>query len=89
MFYAADLGKEIGYFPDEFEAYQFSRNSDFSSEANWLFKNVPEIIGHLSKSENLLQITRDLLGVESLKSPMELNVVSRHSIKKILPTVSL
>jgi len=89
MFYAADLGKEIGYFPDEFEAYQFSRNSGLSSEANWLFKNVPEIIGHLSKSENLLQITRDLLGVESLKSPMELNVVSRHSIKKILPTVSL
>jgi hypothetical protein len=75
MFYAADLGKEIGYFPDEFEATEILRTSEFSKEANWLFKNVPEIIGHLTKSENLLQITSELLGVNSVKTPSDLHQI--------------
>jgi hypothetical protein len=73
IFYACDLGKNVGIFPTETESKFLNQNSLFQEEYVWLLKNLPEIFNTCEASSTLSEITYELLGYEEILSPQNLS----------------
>ncbi len=76
IFYASDLGKDIGFFPETSRIkvepiYRTGHNR----ELLWLEYNVPEIFRNFERNGKLSEITKELLGYDDLLSPRELTEV--------------
>jgi hypothetical protein len=73
IFYACDLGKNVGVFPTETESKFLNENPLFQQEYVWLLKNLPEIFNTCEASSTLNEITYELLGYEEILSPHNLS----------------
>lgn len=73
IFYACDLGKNVGIFPTEAEGKFLDENPLFQEEYVWLLKNLPEIFNTCGASSTLNEITYELLGYEEMLSPHNLS----------------
>lgn len=73
MFYANDLGKNVGIFSTETESKVVNENLFFQKEFDWLLKNLPGIFNTCEASSTLNEITHELLGYEEILSPQNLS----------------
>lgn len=74
MFYASDLGKNVGFFPEisKIEIEPIYRTTQ-SQEFTYLKDNVPQIFRNFDKNSSLVEISNELLGYEDLLGPNELS----------------
>ncbi len=75
IFYANDLGKMVGFFPDSFEDQSLSNSELFTRESVWIHNELSEIYMSFTNSQKLVEMTQDLLGTESTKEPDELKMI--------------
>ncbi len=69
IFYAISTGLKIGYFPQT----QLEIESKSHSQADfWISQNMPRVSGQFADALQYNDLTNGILGVESLRSPQEL-----------------
>lgn len=69
IFYASDLGKNVGIYQSKSELEVLNRELHYQKENRWLLQNVPNIFNTCESSELLSSITHELLGYNDLLSP--------------------
>lgn len=84
IFYAKDLGKNVGIYQSESSLREINRELAFQKENDWLLKNVPGIFNSFESSSLLDSITYELLGYDELLSPENLANVLRYQ-KGVIP----
>lgn len=75
MFYASDLGKNVGFFPADSRVEVEPRPRHVEKEHLWLTKNIPKILNTCGESTTLTAITYELLGYDDLLSSIGLSEV--------------
>jgi hypothetical protein len=78
MFYACDLGKNVGIFQTHSSLNEVNRELAFQKENVWLLRNVPEIFNTFEQSPALESITHELLGYDDLLSSERLADILRY-----------
>jgi hypothetical protein len=72
VFYAKDLGKNVGIFHSRSSLGEMNRELGFQKENDWLLRNIPGIFNTFDDTPVLESLTRELLGYEELLSPENL-----------------
>jgi len=72
IFYANDLGKQVGIFTPFTEKREVTRRKMFQDEHSWLSHNLPGIFETCELNSTLDSITQELLGYQDLLAPEDL-----------------
>jgi len=78
IFYASDLGRNVGIFQTPSTIIEINREQSFIQENKWLLANVPRIFGECQDNNVLREISQILLGYQDLKSPEDLRAILKH-----------
>ena len=80
IFYANDLGKNVGIFQTRSSLEEVNSTAIFLRENEWLIRNAPEIFNSCESSSSLDSMAHELLGYDELLSPEILASVLRFQI---------
>ena len=81
IFYASDLGKNVGIFETQLTLSDIARDQSFQREREWLKKNIPGIFDTCELNSTLNLITNDLLGYDDLLDAESLANVLKNKTK--------
>jgi hypothetical protein len=84
IFYANDLGKNVGIYQSESEFELLKREPYYQKQNLWLLQNVPGLFKTCQRNETLDSITHELLGYEALLNSVDLARVLRFR-KGVIP----
>jgi hypothetical protein len=86
IFYANDLGKDIGIFQVPSSIREINTEKSFQMEQSWLLKNFPKIFGSFGFGKSLDSSTQELLGYDDLLSSENLARILHYRVG-VIPKV--